>query len=158
MDIPIEEMEKSARSAISIEPYYEDGTPLVHTSMYYDDGDELHIVLKREGDGFVFTDEGHTMMWLSYTDFEFTPERLDLMERILSQNNACFEEGRILVRFGTPSEAGYALSSITEAIIQVADLCRLDQIRRRCAGICPVTSTTRFDCVSTDAVGSHYIL
>ena len=80
MDIPIEEMEKSARSAISIEPYYEDGTPLVHTSMYYDDGDELHIVLKREGDGFVFTDEGHTMMWLSYTDFEFTPERLDLME------------------------------------------------------------------------------
>lgn len=118
---------ESARLAISIEPYYEDGTPLVHTSMYYDDGDELHIVLKQEGDGFVFTDEGHTMIWLSYSDYEFTPTRLDLMEKILSQNGSCFENGCILIRFGTPSEAGYALSSITEAIIQVADLVRLSR-------------------------------
>lgn len=34
------------------------GDYLVHTGKYFDDGDELHIVLKVQGDGYELTDEG----------------------------------------------------------------------------------------------------
>ena len=51
-----------------------------------DDGDELHIVLKITDDDIVITDEGHTMMWLSYEDFKFTPTRESMFRKIISQN------------------------------------------------------------------------
>ena len=76
------------------------GGYLVHTDKYFDDGDELHIVLKTEG-GMVLSDEGHTMMWLSYENFNMTPTRERILNRIISQNNVSFEEGRITANVKT---------------------------------------------------------
>jgi len=42
------------------------GRHLVHTPFSFDDGDNLIIVLKRDGDAWILTDEAHTYMHLSY--------------------------------------------------------------------------------------------
>ncbi len=38
----------------------------VFTSFMFDDGDHISIVLKKEQDGWVLSDEGHTYMHLTY--------------------------------------------------------------------------------------------
>ena len=95
------------------------GEYLVHTDMYYDDGDELHIVLKRTGESYVLTDEGHTMMWLSYDEYNFTENRRKLLDGILEQNNVSLENERISVFVDQPSMIGPALSSLVQAIMTV---------------------------------------
>ncbi len=99
---------------------------LVHTGKYFDDGDELHIVLKEDGEGkILLTDEGHTLMWLSYEDFKLTPVRKSILDGIVSQNRVNLDEGRITVSAASAEEAGEALSSMVQAIIQAADMRRL---------------------------------
>ncbi len=100
------------------------GDYLIHTDMYFDDGDELHIVLKTEG-GMMLSDEGHTMMWLSYDGFKITPARERILNRIIGQNNVSFEDGRITADVKTVDDFGSSLSSMVQAVMQVADLRRL---------------------------------
>ncbi len=95
---------------------------LVHTNMFFDDGDELHIVLKDLGDSLFLTDEGHTMMWLSYEDFNFTESRTRLLDGILGQNCVTMDEGRICVSVDRFEDVGSALSSLVQAILQTASL------------------------------------
>ena len=96
---------------------------LVHTGKYFDDGDELHIVLRQTEDGeILLTDEGHTLMWLSYEDFNLTPTRKSIMDGLIAQNRVSLDEGRIIAFARSEEDVGDALSSIVEAIIQVADL------------------------------------
>ena len=97
------------------------GDYLVHTDKYFDDGDELHIVLKTDGK-MVLSDEGHTLMWLSYDNFYLTPARERILNRIVAQNNVIFEDGRITVSVKTVDDFGSYLSSMVQAISQVADL------------------------------------
>ena len=61
------------------------GEYLIHTNMYFDDGDELHIVMMESDGGYTLTDEGHTMMWLSYEELRFTGNRKKLLYGILGQ-------------------------------------------------------------------------
>ncbi len=99
---------------------------LVHTDKYFDDGDELHIVLKEDGKGgILLTDEGHTLMWLSYEDFNLTPIRKSILDGIISQNRVNLDEGRITASSTSVEYVGEALSSMVQAIIQVADMRRL---------------------------------
>ena len=44
------------------------GECLVHTNMFFNDGDELHIVMTASDERYTLTDEGHTIMWLSYEE------------------------------------------------------------------------------------------
>ncbi|MCL2148000.1 MAG: DUF1828 domain-containing protein [Methanomassiliicoccaceae archaeon] len=94
---------------------------MVHTGFTYADGDEFHIILRTTDEEWVLSDEGHTLMWLSYEDFTMTPVRADLFERILNTNSVQNENGALTVRFD-PGMSGQALYSLVQAIMQVSDL------------------------------------
>lgn len=100
---------------------------LLHTGFTYPDGDELHIVLTLKDGGMVLSDEGHTMMWLSYEDFNMTDTRKRLFDKIIEQNNVEYDAGRISVLFTQAENAGQAAYSISQAILQIADLRYLDR-------------------------------
>ena len=100
---------------------------LIHTNKYFDDGDELHIVLKIVSNGYELTDEGHTLMWLSYEDYNFTPIRESIRNKIIEQNGVELDEGRIFIVADDIESVGDALSSIEQAIIQIADMRRLSR-------------------------------
>ena len=72
--------------------------------------------------GFVLTDEGHTMMWLSYEEYNFIEARERLLDRIIGQNNVQLDRGRICVIVDTPSKVGPALLSLIQAVMQVSNL------------------------------------
>lgn len=95
---------------------------LVHTGYTYHDGDELHIVIKSEGNRIKITDEGHTLMWLSYEEYNMTPSRKDQYQRILSENNTLDDRGRIYVIYDDIKETSACLKSIIQTLLQVADL------------------------------------
>jgi hypothetical protein len=104
----------------------------IRTGYTYHDGDELYIVLKKDEEkgNWIFTDEGHTLMWMSYDDFEFTPSRTRLFDKILRANSAHSDNGVIKVSFSL-DKIGDALYSITQALLQVADIrfLSVDQVR-----------------------------
>ncbi len=90
----------------------------IHTNKYFDDGDELHIVLKILSNGYELTDEDHTLMWLSYEDYNFTL----ISDKIIEQNGIRLDKGRIFIVFDNLESIGDALSSMEQAIIQIADM------------------------------------
>ena len=98
------------------------GEYLVHTNMYFDDGDELHIVMIESDDGYTLTDEGHTMMWLSYEELRFTSNRKKLLDGILGQNDVTMVNGEILTSVDSPEEVGPALFNMIQAIMQTSSL------------------------------------
>ncbi len=98
------------------------GEYLVHTGMCYDDGDELHIVMRIGSAGMTFTDEGHTLTWLSYEGIDFTDARMELLKKLVDQNGATLADGRIQAVADAPEQAGPALSSIVQAMLQAACL------------------------------------
>lgn len=116
---------KEIKKSICSEYEFEEigiGEYSVHTNMYYDDGDEFHIVMKEVDEGYVLTDEGHTMMWLSYEGYNFTDVRKKLLSGIISQNNVSFDDERINVSVDSPSKVGPALLSLIQAVMQISNL------------------------------------
>lgn len=126
MDGVMAAVRRSICSSYDVESL-DDGSLLIHTGKYFDDGDELHIVLVRKDGGYDLTDEGHTLMWLSYEEYKFTPLRTEILDGIIKQNDVRLENGRIHVPVGDPDQTGAALQSLEQAIIQVADLRRLSR-------------------------------
>jgi len=100
---------------------------MVHTDKYFDDGDELHIVLKKEKEGYELTDEGHTLMWLSYEEYNFTPLREALRDAIIEQNQVRLDNGRIHTFVKEITKIGEALSSMEQAILQIAGMRHLSR-------------------------------
>ena len=104
------------------------GRHYIGTGFTYDDGDELRIILKRGDDGgWILSDEGHTPMWLSYGGLEMTPSLGSMMGRLLRQNRARSDSGRITVDIGSPGEVHECLRSMVQAMIQVADMSFLNR-------------------------------
>lgn len=129
MIIMIEVIE-DIRKSICAEFYFDEigiNEYLVHTDAYYDDGDELHIVMKIASDSILLTDEGHTLMWLSYEDFNFTDTRMKLLNKYIDQNNVTLDNGRIQVKVDTPKHVGPALLSLTQSMLQIASLRNLNR-------------------------------
>lgn len=100
---------------------------LVHTNMYFDDGDEFHIIMTQSADGFTLTDESHTMMWLSNEDFRFTENRRKILDRIIEQNDVELVDGEILTSVDSPEKVGQALFSMIRAIMKISDLRSLER-------------------------------
>jgi hypothetical protein len=94
---------------------------MVHTGYTFGDGDEIHIILKRDGDGWILTDEGHTVMWLSYEDLILTDSRMEALAGVLAYNSAEYRDGRIVVDCHDRPLGG-CLQSMIQAILQAADL------------------------------------
>ena len=119
----MEQMQDSMRRAICGSIEFRElgiGKSLVHTGYTYPDGDEFRIVLEIKKNGEVLlTDEGHTMMWLSYEDFNLTDSRTDMIRRSLSSVE--FEDGEIFVPCDS-SNIGAALQTLIQALQSVSDM------------------------------------
>lgn len=125
IDVMMESIKKSMCSKTTLEPRGVDRY-LVHTGFTFQDGDELHIVLRKKDGRWILTDDAHTLMWLSYEDFNLTDTRQALLDVTISSNNVSLEDGRIFVDC-TDRDVGQCLMSMIQAILQTADLLYLNR-------------------------------
>ena len=118
-DAMVESMKKSICSKVFLEAKGIDRY-LIHTGFTFQDGDELHIVLKKRDGKWIITDDAHTLMWLSHEDFNLSDTRKAILEVTLSSNNVSFEDGRIYIDC-TGKDMGQCFMSMIQAILQTAD-------------------------------------
>lgn len=105
----------------------------VFTPFLFEDGDHLAVVLKREGDTWVLSDEGHTYMHLTY----------DLDEKDLQRGNRQKIIGNALsvfsvddrdgeLRLTIPDQRyGDSLFSFVQALLKISDVSYLSRERVR---------------------------
>lgn len=94
----------------------------VSTPFRYEDGDHLEIYLKVNNGRVFFTDEGLTMMKLSYDVPEYDKAgRNKIIERILTTEHVANSEG-ILSLETNEGNLGPAFLSFIEAILRVSDI------------------------------------
>ena len=101
----------------------------VFTPFTFDDGDGFSIVLKKNGDGWILTDEGHTFMHMSYEMDMAALERgnrAELIETVLNNFEISESEGSLELRF-EPNEAGNALYTYLQALTKITDLSYLNR-------------------------------
>jgi len=96
----------------------------VFTPFLFNDGDHLAIVLKRERENWVFSDEGHTLMHLSY-DIETNALQKGNRNRIIINTLGYFDvedrDGELVVPVNG-QEFGDALFSYIQALLKITDL------------------------------------
>lgn len=96
----------------------------VFSPFVLDDGDHLSIVLKRENGRWVFSDEGHTFMHLTYSIPEADLQR-GTRQRILSSALSAFRiddrEGELVIPV-EGDEYGHALYSFIQGILKISDV------------------------------------
>ena len=105
----------------------------VSTPFRFDDGDHLAIVLKRDGEEWILSDEAHTYMHLSYEMDERDLHR-GTRQTIISNALSVFEvedrDGELVL--GVPGEQyGDALYSFVQALLKIIDVSYLsrEQVR-----------------------------
>ncbi len=105
----------------------------VFTPFLFDDGDHLDIVLRREGAGWVLSDEAHTYMHLTYDIAERDLHR-GTRQTIISNALSTFQiedrDGELVL--GIPDgRYGDALYSFIQALLRIADVSYLsrEQVR-----------------------------
>jgi hypothetical protein len=97
---------------------------IVNTPLTFEDGDRLSIVLKKEGDDWVLTDEGHTFMQLSYDLDESDLQdgnREEIIERTLLASRLQNRQGELIL----PIEGeryGDSLYNFVQALIKIDDI------------------------------------
>ncbi len=102
---------------------------LVYTPFLFDDGDHFVVVLRRENDRWVLSDEGHTLMHLSYSDDEFLRgNREKMMSEALSIHGVENRVGELLVSFSNEA-FGDNLFSFLQALTRVSEDARWNQER-----------------------------
>ena len=103
----------------------------VFTPFQFPDGDSLAIVLRRVGPRYVLTDEGHTMMHLSYSIDESDLTRggrARIIEDALTSFNISEEGGELSLP--VPDEAyGDALFDYVQALLKISDVTYLTRDR-----------------------------
>lgn len=103
----------------------------VLTPFVFDDGDHLAIVLKKEGEHWYLSDEGHTFMHLSYrlSDKDLKKgTRQKVIANILSSFNLTDRDGELLLPV-PKADYGNALFTFTQALIKLSDITFLSRER-----------------------------
>lgn len=105
----------------------------VFTPFLFEDGDHLAIVLKREREHWMLSDEGHTYMHLTY-DLDEKDLRVGTRQKIITNALSAFSvtdrEGELL----TPvrdEQYGDALYSFVQALLKISDVSFLSRERVR---------------------------
>jgi hypothetical protein len=96
----------------------------VFTPFLFEDGDHLAIVLKREANGWVLSDEGHTYMHLTY-DLDENDLRRGNRQKIITNALSAFsvEDREGELRIVIPEERyGDALFSFVQALLKISDV------------------------------------
>lgn len=96
----------------------------VATPFHFADGDELKIILVRTPDGkWKITDEGHTLMYLSYYNFDVsTDTRASVMRSILDSHYMNDEDGRLTITAYSDEEAASAIFTFAQGLLKVSDM------------------------------------
>ena len=105
----------------------------VFTPFRFDDGDHLAIVLKKEGDRWVISDEGHTYMHLTYDiddQLLHTGQRKQIISKALSMFDV-EDRGGELIRTVSDGDYGEALYDFAQALLRIADVSYLSRERVR---------------------------
>jgi hypothetical protein len=96
----------------------------VFTPFLFSDGDHLAIVMKRDGENWVLTDEGHTYMHLTY-DIEERDLRKGTRNKIIGNTLSCFSvedrDGELMVRIAE-NKYGDALYTFIQALLKITDV------------------------------------
>lgn len=93
---------------------------IVYTPFSFDDGDHFVIIMKREGDKWLLTDEGHTFMHLSYGDVDLTTgTRAQIIDSALTNYGVENHSGEL--RLAIPrKEFGDTLFTFVQALARIA--------------------------------------
>ena len=105
----------------------------VFTPFMFEDGDHLAVVLKREGDRWLLTDEGHTYMHLTY-DLEERSFQGGTRAKIIASALSAFsvEDRNGELMLPIPEERyGDALYSFVQALLKISDVTFLSRERVR---------------------------
>lgn len=105
----------------------------VFTPFTFDDGDAFTIVLRQEPSGWILTDEGHTMMHLSYEFDERDLQRgtrAKIIENTLSSFFVQDRDGELIMRIAE-NNYGDALFSFLQALNKISDLSFLSREQAR---------------------------
>jgi len=105
----------------------------VSTPFHFDDGDSLVIVLKRDNDAWILSDEGHTYFHLTYhleeRDLRSGP-RKTIISRALTAFNVQDRDGE-LIREIREGQYGDALYSFVHGLLKLIDVRYLSRERVR---------------------------
>lgn len=104
---------------------------IVFTPFMFDDGDHLCILLKRSGDRWYLTDEGHTFMHVSYDEVDIERgTRRKIIDGVLLSYGIRNEDGEL--KSIIEEEAyGNALYSFIQGLIKITDISYLTRERVR---------------------------
>ena len=106
-----------------------EGRYRVSSPFRFDDGDHFVIILRREGDRWVLTDEAHTLMPLSHwADDLFEQPALAAVDRALASFGIERREGELTLPV-SGGEYGKALYRFVQALIRVVDIVSLPSDR-----------------------------
>ena len=105
----------------------------VFTPFLFEDGDHLAIVLKKEGERWVLSDEAHTYMHLTY-DIDERDLHSGTRQKIISNTLSTFRiedrDGELIL--DVPDERyGDALYSFVQALLKISDVSYLSRERVR---------------------------
>src|SRR3989304_1523453 len=103
----------------------------VFTPFLFEDGDHLAVVLKREDDRWVLSDEGHTYMHLTY-DLDEKDLQRGNRQKIISNALSVFsvEDREGELRLLIPKEQfGDGLFSFVQALLKISDVSYLSPER-----------------------------
>jgi hypothetical protein len=104
---------------------------VIYTPFMFDDGDHFVIVLKRLANRWVFTDEGHTFMHMSYSEIDVSHgTRKSIIDQTLLNFNVVNESGEFCL--DVSNEAfGDGLFSFIQALVKISDVAYLTRERVR---------------------------
>jgi hypothetical protein len=105
----------------------------VFTPFFFEDGDHLSIVLKREQSQWILTDEGHTLMHLTYEIDEkdlLRGTRQKIITNALSTFSVQDRGGELLLQIRN-NQYGDSLYSFIQAVLKISDVSYLsrEQVR-----------------------------
>ena len=107
----------------------------VFTPFLFEDGDHLSIVLKKEGEAWMLSDEAHTYMHLTYDIDErdlHTGTRQKIIANALSSFGVEDKDGELTLDVPN-GQYGNALFSFVQALLKIADVSYLSRERARSA-------------------------
>ncbi len=106
---------------------------IVSTPLTFEDGDRLPIVLKKETNGWILTDEGHTFMQLTYDLDEsdlLDGSRKDIIDRTILVSRLSNRQGELVLRI-EDDRYGDSLYNFIQALIKIDDVRYLSRERVR---------------------------
>lgn len=102
---------------------------MVINPFMFDDGDHIVVLLKSKEGRWLFTDEGHTFMHISYEDIDIDKgTRKKIIDNVLSGYGIKNEEGELITEV-PDSQFGDALYSYLQGIIKITDINYLSRER-----------------------------